>query len=152
MGTADIEIRANEILGGESGKLDRCLGERGIWTAGDKLVVMQQLVEKSTEMGVKPKTVYIGDSPTDLACLLEADVGICIRDQLLSSEQKGLKETLERVGVASEHVSEYGMRDGGLEEGEGMRLWWAADFDEVCESGILGAESSFGTTCAVMLG
>lgn len=43
---SDIEIRANEILADGSGNLDRCLGDRGIWTAGDKLRVMEEMTEQ----------------------------------------------------------------------------------------------------------
>jgi len=146
----DVEIRANEIEGDASGRLERCLGNgRGIWTAGDKVEVMDGLVDAFMVMeggevdgGVdrQPKVFYIGDSTTDLACLLKAEVGVCVRDRPLGEEQRGLKETLERIGVACLHVGKFVKRGwdvGG--EGGRNRVWWAKDFDEVCESGILGS-------------
>jgi len=146
----DVEIRANEIEGDASGRLERCLGNgRGIWTAGDKVELMDGLVDAFMVMdsgrvdgGVdrQPKVIYIGDSTTDLACLLKAEVGICVRDKPLGEEQRGLKETLVRIGVACLHVGKFVKRGrdvGGM--GGRNRLWWATDFHEVCESGILGS-------------
>ena len=151
----DVRVMANEILGDGSGMLDRYFEEegegsrrrRGLWTAGDKLRGMRELVgerfsrecrERDGDGGseeVKPWTVYVGDSPTDLACLLEADVGVCVRDDGEGSgEQKALRETLERVGVECKHVRGFvGKRERG-----GSRLWWAGDFEEVRVSGVLG--------------
>ncbi len=146
----DVEIRANEIKGDASGRLERCLGNgRGIWTAGDKVEVMDGLVDAFMVMdsgrvdgGVdrQPMVIFVGDSTTDLACLLKAEVGICVRDKPLGEEQRGLEETLERIGVACLHVGEFvklGRDVGGM--GGRNRLWWAKDFHEVCESGILGS-------------
>jgi len=147
----DVEIKANEIYDDGSGRLDRYFKAEGtgIWTASDKLRVMDDLVQdfttilgnaSSVGVGLKPSTIYIGDSPTDLACLLKADIGICIRDTTLTSEQKELKETLERVRVPCSHVEKFVEHGGGGRGEEGAeRLWWAGDFDEVCESGILGS-------------
>lgn len=191
----DVEVRANEIEADGSGRLDRAFGaaEGGIWTAGDKVRVMEEVVGKVTAVAAAavgsrdqedvevnggnggnggnvpssttPPTIYIGDSPTDLACLLRADVGICVRDgTTMSAEQRELKRTLERIGVRCLHVGAFGQHgrveegegegeerdgDGGRKgeergeregDGEGARkgLWWAADFDEVCGSGVLG--------------
>lgn len=153
----DVQVRANEIEGGGEGGLDRVFGaeEGGIWTAGDKERVMNDVVAEAAAGGdcpsslrgalKTPRTVYIGDSPTDLACLLKADVGICIRDAAMSAEQRELQGTLERVGVRCLHVGGFERgRVGGEEEEEeeaGARkgLWWARDFEEVCGSGVFGA-------------
>lgn len=150
----DVQVRANEIEGGGEGRLDRVFGaeEGGIWTAGDKERVMDDVVAEAAAGGdcpsslrgalKTPRTVYIGDSPTDLACLLKADVGICIRDAAMSAEQRELQGTLERVGVRCLHVGGFERgREGGEEEeeaGAGKGLWWARDFEEVCGSGVFG--------------
>ncbi len=136
----DVEVRANEI---EGGGLDRVFGAAGgIWTAGDKVRVMRDVVEAAATVaaaaaagGVESasRTIYIGDSTTDLACLLEADVGICIRDEAMTEEQRELQGTLKRVGVECLHVGRF--KDGDVEDG-GKRLWWARDFEEVCQSGV----------------
>ena len=134
----DVEVRANEILADGSGRLDRVFGgaDGGIWTAGDKGRVMEGEIAAAVggDSSV-PRTVYVGDSPTDLACLLKADVGICIRDEVMGEEQRGLRETLERVGVECLHVGAF--VDDRAEDGGG-RLWWARDFEEVCRSGVMG--------------
>ncbi len=131
-----VEVRANEI---EGGGLDRVFGAAGgIWTAGDKVRVMRDVVEAAAAGDgggdeSESRTIYIGDSTTDLACLLEADVGICIRDEAMTGEQRELQGTLKRVGVECLHVGRF--RDGDVEDG-GKRLWWARDFEEVCRSGV----------------
>lgn len=124
-----LDIRANEILPDGSGRLDRVFGdEGGIWTASDKKRIMDDIILTSppppspTSPSPPPrtKTIYIGDSPTDLSCLLAADIGICIRGDddddvpkhAQPSEQKSLSETLARIGVGCVHV-------GGCEGGRG---------------------------------
>ncbi|KAF2842831.1 hypothetical protein M501DRAFT_922655, partial [Patellaria atrata CBS 101060] len=69
--SARIEIRANELEGlegvdGSTGLLNQG-GQRGIRTSGDKLVAM---VSEGLETG--DVLVYVGDSATDLECLLRA--------------------------------------------------------------------------------
>jgi len=144
----DIVIKANDIAEDGSGRLDRYFPAtgQGIWTAADKDLVMDQLVYQSnrSESGggaVKPFTIYVGDSPTDLACLLKADVGICIRDSPLTSEQKALQETLQRLSVGCVSVNHFADMADALEREDAKivarGLWWAKDFEEVCESGVL---------------
>ena len=74
---------------------------RLILTAGDKLDVVKEVIAGDMRFGIRsneddrknenspanhpppppiPLTIFIGDSPTDLLCLLHADIGICIRD------------------------------------------------------------------------
>lgn len=153
-----VDVRANEIAGDGSGMLDRVFGGcscssgggGGIWTAGDKVRVMNDIVleaENGNGNGneaMVPKTIYIGDSPTDLACLLQAHVGICIRDAVsLSAEQRDLQETLQRIGVPCLHIGRFEQRRFEIDEqaqqhfGGTMRLWWAGDFEEVWRSGVL---------------
>lgn len=155
----EVEVRANEILADGSGRLDRYFRseDRGIWTGDGKVRVMNEMIDSFIESegegeGAKPRVVYVGDSPTDLGCLMNADVGVCVRDGDggLTGEQEALKEVLERVGVGCMHargfrkwsIGEKSRRKIGLGVGEGENegqrtLWWAGDFEEVCESGIL---------------
>ena len=69
----------------EEGKMGICIGH-------DKLREMKTMLEKkpASESIV---TVYVGDSNTDLPCLLHADIGIII------GEGKSVIETCNRVGI-----------------------------------------------------
>lgn len=69
--------------------------EEGICTGSDKLWEMKKIIE---QRGLSEDiiTVYIGDSNTDLPCLLHADIGIIVGDG------KSVIETCERVGVKVE--------------------------------------------------
>ena len=136
-----IDIRANELIfdtsGRATGKLSRYFpssssSSTGIWTSEGKVRVMHDLIEKSArENGgvMKPWTIYIGDSSTDLGCLIDAavEVGICVRDEVETGEQRGLREALERVGVGCLWIGEW---KGRREEG-GKCLWWARNLEEV---------------------
>ncbi len=142
----EVDVRANEIFfdagGNGVGGLDRYFSSEGtgIWTAGGKLRVMHELIEKSTRAngGVRPWTVYVGDSATDLGCLMEAEVGVCVRDEVETGEQEGLREVLESVGVGCFHIGEW--KERMERQGEGRKwLWWARDFEEV-RSGILDGD------------
>ncbi|KAL8683430.1 MAG: hypothetical protein Q9186_000583 [Xanthomendoza sp. 1 TL-2023] len=151
----DVDICANEILGGQEGKMTRhfpessMAGDGGIWTAKDKEMVMAEVLSKCAQ-GSEAKVVYVGDSPTDLACLLGADVGICIRNEgSTTAEQKLLDMTLNRIGVKSEWIGV--MRLDGLEgklrrndtqiQEEHGKLWWAKDFEEIGQSVLFSANT-----------
>ena len=142
----DVDVRANEIVFDADGKgigvLDRYFSseETGIWTAGGKVRVMHELIEKSIREngGVRPWTVYVGDSATDLGCLMEADVGVCVRDEVETGEQEGLREVLERVGMGCFYIGERKERMERQDKGS-KSLWWARDFEEV-RSGILDGD------------
>ena len=96
------------------------LGREVLVTAGDKMRAMGLLREGK---GEGERVVYFGDSPTDLACLLEADLGVVIADDGGSK----LLKTLERIGLEVPHLG----------EGKDGRLVWARDFEEVLESGVM---------------
>ena len=161
-----IDVRANEILDDGSGCLDRVFssfleeGGReggGIWTAEGKVRAVRDAIRDyrdaisadsgSTALGVAEgrgkllRTVYVGDSSTDLACLLEADIGICMRGEEgteLDGEQIELKEMLERVGVRCEWIGNWHQEEMPEKgEGRGKRLWWTRGFDELNDVGIL---------------
>ncbi|KAK3903243.1 hypothetical protein C8A05DRAFT_14785 [Staphylotrichum tortipilum] len=101
----------------------RELGTEPLVTAGDKLRAMQSLT--TARLGEGDKVVYFGDSTTDLACLVAADLGVVMADD---AESKLLK-TLERIGFDVPHVGDPGR--------EGSKLVWARDFEEVLRSGVM---------------
>lgn len=95
-------INSNELEGVESGKpaSGRVNGggaSKIVWSR-DKAVRLQTLRQKPSTKDVP--VVYVGDSWTDFECLLAADLGICIRDDPMTSTQQKLAESLERVGIS----------------------------------------------------
>ena len=146
-GRLEIEVRANEIMDKE---------ERGIYVSSDKVHIMAEMVQQRRELLRRQhdtdfdqglKSIYLGDSFTDLECLLAADVGIVVRDQeTIGSEQREMGEALERIGL---EVGWIGHWNGDVDVGKRIgrkRLWWAKDFNEICESGVLDLESIDGGT------
>ena len=97
-----ITIIANEVLGGPKGRLNRHFLNpvTGIWTAQHKLRAMMASVRET-------RAVYIGDSVSDLACLMTYGVfSICIRSTEMTGEQKKLADTLQRLGIGVRNLSE----------------------------------------------
>ena len=143
----DITIHANEVHPSGSGKLlgpTLDCGSR-ILTARNKLRVLRNIISdyRAAHPLLEPKTCYLGDSPTDLACLMDADVGVCVHDQVISEEQKQLYETLLRLGAHVTPIDEYDSttQEGGIgyrnDPSAKQVLWSARDFSEVFQSGIL---------------
>lgn len=85
------EVMANEVymdeLGRGTGKLSS-EQRPGIRTSDDKLQCLKQIMGAQTE---ETKSVYCGDSSTDLAALLEADIGLIIGNEATA-------ELLEKYG------------------------------------------------------
>ena len=150
LGEEDLEnvrVVANEIEGldaeeGSTGGLGRYWAEEGegegegIWTAADKGRVVREMLDAEGE-GKGRRSVYVGDSVTDLEALLAVDVGICVRDEVMGGGQRELAEVLERAGVECRWIGEFKDRDGrsGVDAKEGsIVLWWARDFDDICNS------------------
>lgn len=121
-------IQANDIVG-----LEAAAGSTGALTKPDRLAVHTNLDKlKCYARNLDQIHVYVGDSPNDLDCLLAADVGICIRDEPMSSSQAALAQALDRVNVFVKHVSDHrhvNEREGGVPAE--AKLWWAKDFAEV---------------------
>ncbi|KAI9797023.1 MAG: hypothetical protein M1833_005856 [Piccolia ochrophora] len=134
----NMVVCANEIEP-PTGQLSRCFaGEdgddegSGIWTAEDKLRAFNGL-RQSRCRGL---TVYVGDSGTDLQCLLAADVGILVRDVPMNSSQRGFADTLSRLDIevrAVEEYTEHSRREG--------RLWWTEALGKIIDSPLLAAMS-----------
>ncbi|KAJ8603870.1 hypothetical protein MRB53_042045 [Persea americana] len=119
-------IQANEIEGLSSPE-----GSTGALNRNNKLAVRTNLDKLSSyARSLDQVHVYIGDSATDLDCLLAADVGICVRNDPMSSEQERLDKTLNRVNVLVKHVLDirHTVDDGVPAE---SKLWWARDFGEI---------------------
>lgn len=103
-------------------------------TSEDKVKQMtllrcQRTRNSETGDGAGPErdlVVYVGDSTTDLECLLEADIGICIRDDPMGGSQRDLAGTCERVGVHVRPVT-----DTHQHLRTTNTLFWAKDFVEV---------------------
>ncbi|KAF8543635.1 HAD-like domain-containing protein [Trichophaea hybrida] len=99
---ADVGIYCNDLVydpdGVTTGKIscEFVGGEDGIWTAAHKVKMMEHLVAKR---GGEGQVMYVGDSSTDLMCLLKADVGVVIGDKL--------DEVCERISVKLD----YGLND-----------------------------------------
>jgi hypothetical protein len=89
-----------------------------IMSSGDKLERMKRMRES------KDQKVYVGDSWTDIECLLAADLGICIRDEPMGTSQKKLAEALTRLGVSCPRLEDY--RDA-----DEWNVVWARDFAEI---------------------
>jgi len=137
-----MKINANEITGldtpsGSDGTLSKDTVS-GIRTSADKLSRMPASCQQCSSTPfplaevVKKKehvVVYIGDSATDLEALLAADVGICIRDEVMGSSQRELADTLERIGVKVRDISE-----GVLLQGTNKILYWTDGFEKVVEA------------------
>jgi 2-hydroxy-3-keto-5-methylthiopentenyl-1-phosphate phosphatase len=122
-------IYANELDGIESNLVShghispKNDAEMLIISSADKLRYLNQLRNHHSESSSAP-TVYIGDSWTDIECLLEADLGICIRDEPLGSSQKKLADRLQSLGVRCPHLSEWRQADE-------PQVVWARDFTEI---------------------
>ncbi|KAK4937094.1 hypothetical protein LTR28_009947 [Elasticomyces elasticus] len=139
-----MNIMANEIEGlnepeGSNGQLSKN-GRGGIRTSADKLERLRSIQRptdsaKSPERFAKreaesaPSIVYVGDSATDLECLLAADVGICIRDEPMGIGQKELAATLDRLGVAVLRINE----SQATNTSATPFVWWARDLQEIAD-------------------
>jgi 2-hydroxy-3-keto-5-methylthiopentenyl-1-phosphate phosphatase len=118
----DVEILANSpdengvLFGPES-------NSRGLVATSDaKLASMKALLRSWRDRVSSSSIVYIGDSGTDIECLMEAGVEGVIMSE---DEKSSLIETMKRVGIAVLHIKEY-------QENEGRKtVYWARDFIEI---------------------
>ena len=125
---AKVEVLANEL--DEKGIVvgPRGISGRVIATSDAKLASMKDLLKSwgdRTSLNTS-RVVYIGDSETDIECLLEPGVvGIIMSED----GQSSLMQTMRRTGVHVFHVRAY-ERD----EPSGKSIYWARDFDEIHQS------------------
>jgi 2-hydroxy-3-keto-5-methylthiopentenyl-1-phosphate phosphatase len=94
-----------------------------IISSPDKLLHLEALRKNNTKNMRPMMLVYVGDSLTDLECLVAADLGVCMRDEEMGSSQRQLAEALERLGVDCVRLSEW-------KEGK-ERVAWVKDFGEI---------------------
>jgi 2-hydroxy-3-keto-5-methylthiopentenyl-1-phosphate phosphatase len=129
----DIEIPPSAILSNELSNITSGLPAAGyvmsanppharIVSSSDKLRRLEDIRQNAKGTPI----VYVGDSWTDIECLLAADYGICIRDEPMGSSQRQLAEALERLGVQC-------LRLKGRVVGDDGKLFWAKDFTEIEE-------------------
>ena len=150
-----LTVIANEIAGDGSGMLSRLKStenggyevfwdksisttdtdnldlSHGIWTSGHKAMIMQAIMNQKDNRQ-DWVSVYVGDSNTDLQCLMQADVGICIRDEELTPEQQGLSSTLERLRIPYFGLEQF--RTECLAAANTIReknLWYARDMAQI---------------------
>ncbi|TWU77903.1 hypothetical protein ED733_004883 [Metarhizium rileyi] len=114
-----LPVAANEIS--ENGEIQgpQHVGSR-ITTSPDKLNALRHITQTDHE-----PVLYLGDSTTDLECLLYSHGVIIARDA-----ESALLTTLSRIGVDVPHI-------GNLQNLTHARLFWARDFLEVLASGAL---------------
>lgn len=90
-------------------------------TSDAKLASMNDL-KRSWNMGAN-KVVYIGDSGTDIECLVsDGVIGIIISEDGKSS----LMQTMRRIGMEVFHIGEY--------KEKARSIYWARDFLEIARS------------------
>ena len=120
---------------------------RGLWTASDKtkafsLAVLGWRIQLRHDAGGLPasqvKTVYVGDSTTDLGCLMKANVGICLRPSTPNDSVCVLTETLKRLDVRCDDLITAGQVDINAalatSTQQSERLWHAPDFQIIVDS------------------
>ena len=114
----DLHVIANEIS--NDGKIHGpdFLGRRLTNSAG-KLEALRHEFAPNGE-----KTIYFGDSPTDLECLLKGGVVIADNDSC------SLIQALRRIGFEAPHV------DSHKDDSQGD-IFWATNFRQVIDSGLL---------------
>jgi thiamine phosphate phosphatase / amino-HMP aminohydrolase len=118
----------------EEGRGTGCLTKGtgvGICTGFDKLREMKSVLgDRSSESDELVTTVYIGDSNTDLPCLLHAEVGI------IMGNNEDFLATCQRVGI---HVSRNLLPEARKEKNtkEGITLYHCKDWNEVINSNFL---------------
>lgn len=124
-----VDIYANELEGlsgnSPSTGIIAAKGEHKIISSSDKLAYLLGNRRIDPQTGEHIPIVYVGDSWTDLECLLAADLGICIRDAPMTSSQRQVKETLNRLGGECPHLLDHGEVD------DRCNVAWAKDFSEI---------------------
>ncbi|KAF9692306.1 hypothetical protein EKO04_009416 [Ascochyta lentis] len=103
--------------------------EMKIVSSGDKLEYLVRLRKLKCEsrnesLDSSRPIVYVGDSWTDIECLLEADLGICIRDDPIGSSQRKLAERLQSLGIRCPRLQDW-------KDADEWQVVWARDFAEI---------------------
>lgn len=85
--------------------------------------------QASDDGGNPVPKIYIGDSWTDLECLLAADLGICIRDDPMTSAQRKLAESFQRLGIQCHRLLD--LLDQPEPITDRWKVVWVQDFWEI---------------------
>lgn len=120
-----IEIYCAEIIPGKVGAAPhRRDFPLRVHTGGDKLDLIRKLQKKSSR-----KSVYVGDSKTDLPALLDVDVGI------MTEGDGGLVGSLEGWGMKTWELT----NENVIKHRSGQKgLFFLDDFEQIVKSGLLG--------------
>lgn len=99
-----------------------------IRTSSDKVKILKALAPKE-----QCESIYVGDSATDLECLLAADIGICVRDDPMGSGQKALADTCDRLSIGVLRLAELQKRQTTNQETKNSdkTLYFIKDFSEL---------------------
>lgn len=128
-----INIQSTAILSNELGGIDdghpsdgriSALKDNTVIGSADKLREFERLRREHEVTGYPAFMVYIGDSWTDVECILAADLGICIRDEPMGNSQKKIAEAFERLGVSCPHIASF-------DDTEKKSVVWAEDFEQI---------------------
>jgi thiamine phosphate phosphatase / amino-HMP aminohydrolase len=130
-----IEVIANEISA-EDGSIagpaflnaDPESPPRILTNSMDKLEVLRRLIQRN-ESEDQP-SFYLGDSGTDLECLLAVTTGIVMADEEEEDDQQGsskLLRTLGRIGMEAPHVKLTNKEQTQKQQ----QIWWASSFTEI---------------------
>ncbi|KXJ92304.1 hypothetical protein Micbo1qcDRAFT_162529 [Microdochium bolleyi] len=119
----NISSADGSVVGPELLLSPRSADHRTLTNSVDKLDAMRAaLASVSAEFpGFAAETVYMGDSITDMECILAADRAIVMSDAADST----LLETLRRVGTEVRNVA----------DGEPGGIVWASSFEEIEKQG-----------------
>lgn len=127
-----VEVIANNIsssdgsvVGPEIFLSPRSADHRTLTNSEDKLDAMRTALAAAGEQypGYTAETVYMGDSITDMECILAADKAVVMSD----APESTLLDTLRRVGT---HVK-------SVADGEPGSIVWASTFDDIEAAGFL---------------
>ena len=121
-----MPLNAGNTLSSPSLHLKKAL----LITGSSRLSAMKQLVS-SLGGSKESEVIYIGDSGTDIECLLEDGiVGIVI----LNDENSSLVQTMKRINV---DIAPINKRKENL-WGIGKEVYHMSDFSEIIGSSVLG--------------
>lgn len=121
-------------------------------SCSDKVEALEAAVAEAvrTQEAADEAVVYVGDSTTDLECLVHAGrTSACGGGGIAMANGDGpatskLIQTLERLGYSVPHVSDARsfQRSRTAEEGDAPRLAWARDYNEILASAVLDSAGS----------
>lgn len=111
-----------------------------VQTSADKVAILNDLRMRaqsrtdgieSGQRPIRPMYLYIGDSTTDIECLISADIGICIRDEPLTTGQRELADTCLRLGIEVLNIMDKKVFKPCERYQTLPRLLWANDFQQI---------------------